>query len=127
MSPIWTRFLRDGEMPQFLAWARANTKNHFSEDEVRDYTILVAIKDNKILCFMPVKKALRIESLAPNPDCTPIELAGAMRELVMAANLTADGLGCKEIDFWDSDAGTTRAAQLIGFEPCSMTLLRRRI
>jgi hypothetical protein len=128
MTPTWVRFLRDGELPQFLLWARANVEhNHFTEAELPDYTILVAEREGKILAYLPVKKMLLLESLAPNPDCSPMELASAMRELVVAAKLTAEGVGCKEMAFWDTDAGTTRAAGLLGFDLCTMSLSRRRI
>lgn len=128
MTPIFLRFANPDDKDQFLSWARkAGDKNHFDESELEEYHILVAERDNRVICYLPLKKFLLLESLAPNPDASTMELAMALRELVVGAKLQAESAGFKELGFWDSDAGTTRGAELMGFKRCSMPLYRRKV
>src|SRR6185369_17659751 len=120
---IYLRFATESDKPQFLAWARkAADKNHFAESELADYHILVAEREGRVLCYLPLKKFLLLESLAPNPEATGLELAMALRELVVGAKLQAETAGFRELGFWDTDPGTTRGAELMGFERCGMPL-----
>lgn len=127
MTPIWIRIADEKDKPQILDWLRKNvSKNHFSESEYDDYVFLAAERDGKVLCYMPLKQLMLLESLAPNPDASLMELASALRELVVAAQLTAQASKIRELAFWDSDQGTTRGAQLMGFVEMGAKMFRLR-
>lgn len=116
--------------PQGLEWLRANKdKNSFDED-VLSYPaseLWSARKNGTVHAYLPLQQVVVLESLGPNPESQPIEIASSLLKFVEGASLVAHRAGMREIMFMVSDELTAQAAEILGFEELKCRVMRRKL
>lgn len=114
---------------QFEQWLEmAQERNHADDHAKTAATVLEAVNGKgDTICYMPVVPVIMLESLAPKPGATPIEMANALKTLVVGAAQLAAAGGSHELVFWASDEATAALAERGGFEKMSMPMYRLRL
>ncbi len=77
--------------------------------------------------YLPIHKAVMLESLALKPGIGQLEGAAAMRDLVKGAELNASSDGISEIYFIGNDKSVVDIAVKNGFEVLPWPVLRMRL
>ena len=98
----FVRPARPEDRELFVKWTLENASRNGADPDVITYPttfVLCAFNDKGPLVFMPVQQPLFLDSLAIRPDADPIEVAGAIRDLVKACIMQAHLKGAGEIYF----------------------------
>jgi hypothetical protein len=127
MKQLKIRFARPEERVILLDWLNANALNRF-DPGIMSYPTL------QVLCaygdepeaYLPVQRALVLESYAPKPNMG-IPNPGAIRDLMKASELVADGHGIREIYFIGGEGGMGELAERHGFEKLDVPVYRMRL
>jgi hypothetical protein len=128
-NPIMVRFA-EKETEPVVDWCQANSARNAFDKDVLDYPatkVLAATDGETVFAYMPEQGCAMLESIGPNPDATPLQIAASIVELVKAAALLAHGAGFREIYFLASDDVTGRGAKKLGFEELPYKVYRRRL
>jgi hypothetical protein len=114
---------------QFVKWLEANEERGHTDDQGRNaVTVLEAVNGaGATICYMPVVPVIMLESLAPRPGATPVEMANALKVLVQGTVMLAAANGSRELVFWGTDEATCGLAEHAGFEKVDMPLYRMRL
>ena len=113
MKPIFVRPAAAKDSQAFLDWSLAAKDSGFDPD-VPNYPTSVtfaAYSEDKVVAYLPMQAPIVLESLAANPDATPLEIASALRDFVKTAILQCHIRGIGEIMFIGTDPGTNLFAE----------------
>lgn len=100
-------------------WLEANAGRNGFDPEVLDYPctkVLAAHTNGTVYAYMPVQSVAVLESIGPNPDAKPLDVATAVMEMTKGAALMGHGAGMREMYFLASDDVTALGAKRLGFE-----------
>lgn len=115
MKRIWIERTKPEELTEAFAWLKANADRNFVDwKAVAVSTLLKATNGERNVLHIPVRPAYVLESLAPNPQATSLELATGMAEAVKIVQWDAREKGIKEVCFLASDQATARFAERHG-------------
>lgn len=79
------RWATKDEIPSFVEWLHANRdKNHYDPEIFRyDSTqVAAADKNGEPVCYLPFQFTVMTDALAPKPERTQGEIAGALKTLI---------------------------------------------
>lgn len=127
--PVMVRLAEPTTEP-VVDWCQANSARNAFDRDVLDYpsTKVLAAHDNgTVHAYLPVQGAAMLESIGPNPDSTPLEIANGVVECVKGAALMAYANGMRELFFLASDDLTAQGAEKLGFEKLDFTVYRKRL
>lgn len=113
-----------------IDWCQANSQRNAFDRDVLTYPstkVLAAHNNGNVLAYMPIQGTAMLESIGPNPEATPLELANAVLEMVKGAALLAYGAGYRELHFLVSDEVTAEGAKKIGFQELPYRVFRKRL
>jgi hypothetical protein len=128
-NPVMVRFAEKDTEP-VVDWCQANSERNAFDKDMLDYpaTKILAAHDNgTVFAYMPVQGCAMLESIGPNPEATPLQVAASIVEMVKAAALLAYGAGHRELFFLASDDLTARGAEKLGFEELPYRVFRKRL
>jgi len=114
-------------------WCKANSARNSFDRGVIDYPRTVILAGHgggvaqMVFAYMPLQVTAMLESIGPNPEATPLQIAAAVRGMVSGAELLAYESGCREIGFLASDANTATAALMMGFEEMPFKYFRKKL
>lgn len=116
------------EVSQLKSWLAANPAGRYDADILTYPTlqVLCSYGDNGAEAYLPVQRALVLETYAPKPDNPPN--VQAIRDLTKAATLIASGHGIREIYFLGGDNGMGELAmRQVGFEKLGIPVYRLKV
>ena len=123
--------LADKDSEPVEEWCERNSARNQFDDSVLDYPatkVLAATNgSNRVLAYMPVQGTAMLESIGPNPDATPMEIAAGIMEMVKGAALLAHAGGYRELYFLATDDTTAEGSKKLGFEELPYRVFRRRL
>ena len=122
--------LADPDIEPVIDWCQANSERNAFDRDVLTYpaTKVLAAHDNgTVFCYLPVQGAAVFESVGPNPDATPLQVAASLVEMVKGGCLMAYANGMREAYFLSSDEITGEGAKKLGFEELPYTVYRKRL
>jgi hypothetical protein len=128
-KPIFVRPARANEGQLYFDWAKESTVNEF-DPEVALFPSSVswcAYDKDGPLAFQTIQRPLVLESLAPRPGATKLQIASALKELTQNAVTQAAITGAGEILFLGSDEATSEFAVSHIFEEVPMKLYRVKV
>jgi hypothetical protein len=126
---VMVRFA-DPEIEPVIDWCQANSARNAFDRDVLTYPatkVLAAHEDGAVINYMPIQGTAMLESIGPNPDATPLQIANGVMECVKAAALQAHGAGFRELYFVASDPITAEGAELMGFERLPFPVYRKKL
>lgn len=114
---------------EIAEWLLANPTNAFDPGIFKypTFRVLTSYNDNGNTLHMPSQQVLMVESLAPNPKASPLELAQALRDLVKGQELLASSFGLRELYFIGSDPRVLEIAVAHGFERIGFPVVRLKL
>lgn len=129
MKQLQIRFARPEDAPRILKWIESNPDNLFDRDILSYPTlqILCAYNEDGPVAYLPIQKALVLESTALSPEITLGESAQALRDFTKAAELIADSQGIKEIYFICGDERLAGMAKNHAYEILPWKVLRMKL
>lgn len=113
-----------------IDWCQANSARNAFDRDVLTYPntkVLAAHQDGEVYCYMPIQGTVMLESIGPNPEATPLQVAQGVMEMVRGAALMAHANGSRELYFLASDDTTARGAELMGFAELPFKVFRKRL
>lgn len=126
---VMVRFA-DPDIEPVIDWCQRNSARNAFDRDVLTYPatkVLAAHEDGAVIAYMPIQGTAMLESIGPNPDATPMQIANGVMEMVKSAATLAHGAGYRELYFLASDPVTARGAQLMGFEELPFKVYRKRL
>jgi hypothetical protein len=111
--------LADPKTEPVKEWLEANRERNGVDLAVLDYPgtkVLAAHKNGTVYAYMPIQPVAMLESIGPNPEAKPLEVATAVMEMVKGAGLMAYQGDFREMFFLASDKITAEGAESMGFE-----------
>lgn len=130
MKPIWARPIRKEEVDQLKAWAERIKAINLWDESVLDYPTTFAItaeKSQRPILHVPVQRPLMLESLCPSPECSELDEALALREIVHTLVVKGISEGAGELWFGCKDPRVEKFAEAHGFEKVSFPMFRLRL
>ena len=127
---IWVRPALPEESKTFIDWSLENADKSQFDPAVAAFpssVTWVAYDKDGPLVYQTIQQPLMLESIAPRPGVTPIQISSALKELTQNAVSQAHILGAGEILFFGSDADTDRFATNHIFEEVPMKIFRVKI
>ena len=129
-NPIELR-LADKDTEPVKEWCEANSQRNAFDDAVLSYPstkVLAATNGNgRALAYMPIQGTAMLESIGPNPEATPMEVAAGIVEMVKGAALLAHAAGYRELYFLATDDATAEGSKWLGFEELPYRIFRKRL
>ena len=128
-NPVMVR-LAEVDTEPVVDWCQANSARNDFDRDVLAYpaTKVLAAHDNgNVFAYMPIQGTAMLESIGPNPEATPMQVAAGVVEMVKGAALLAYEAGFRELYFLASDDTTSRGAEKLGFEKLEYTVYRKRL
>lgn len=128
--------LADKDAEPVKEWLSANSARNGFDPEVLEYKctkVLAAHLNGTVYAYMPVQPVIMLESIGPNPEAKPLEVATGVMELVKAAAFGAVNSEppIRELYFLASDQLTAKGAESMGFENLTKkygySVFRRRL
>ncbi len=128
MKHIWVRPATQDDLPKLQNWITENPRNEFDPDVFTypETTVLCAHHGEPVL-YLPIQIAAILESLAPNPDASPLELAEALKNLLVTVGCLAKSRGIHELYFLSTDPAVDKIALNHGFEELPYKVLRIKL
>jgi N-acetylglutamate synthase-like GNAT family acetyltransferase len=129
MLPVFVRAARKEDREKFAEWAAKTPKNELDLDVVgyKSTSFRCAYNRDKIICFLPVQRALHMESLARNPDASDTEVAAALLALLQDTMRSAEEEGVGEIYFMGTEETVPKLAARRGFEELPYRIFRLKL
>ena len=113
MKQLKLRYARPDEAPKILEWLQSNPNNYFAK-EILGYPslrILCAYEEGgEPVAYLPIHNVLMMESIALNPNASPLNVAQALRDLTKSCELIADAAGIREVMFLGGHGGVGEMA-----------------
>ena len=129
MKQLKLRWANPEEAKQILEWLTRNPQNHF-DPGILDYkTVQVLCSyDGEPECYMPIHRVLMMESIAPRPGASELNIAQSLRDFTKACELVASAQGIREIYFLGGD-GKVGSMSLggHGFEELPLKVFRMKL
>jgi len=122
--------LADPETEPVIDWCQANSQRNAFDRDVLTYPstkVLAAHTNGTVYAYMPVQGAAMLESIGPNPDASPLQVASGVMEMCKGAALMAYANGMRELYFLASDDVTAAGAEKLGFEEMKFKVYRKRL
>lgn len=113
-----------------IDWCQKNSGRNSFDRDVLDYPstkVLAAHEDGTVYAYMPIQGTAMLESIGPNPEATPTQIAQGVMELVKGAALLAHQAGYRELYFLASDETTALGAEKMGFKLLPYRVYRKRL
>lgn len=128
-KPIFVRGAKPEETQLFFDWAKENARGEFDPEVARFKSSITwcAYDKDGPLAFQTVQRPLMLESLAPRPGATNLQIASALRELTQNAVSQASIIGAGEIYFLGSSDDTNKFATNNIFEEVPMKVFRLKL
>jgi len=129
MKQLKLRFASPEDAATLLEWLQANPENDFDKDILQYPTLQVvcAYSDEGPVAYLPVQKALVLESTARVPGISDADSAQALRDFTKAAELMASAQGIREIYFLCKDDRLAAMARGHGYEELPWKTLRMKL
>jgi hypothetical protein len=111
--------LADPKTEPVRQWLEANSSRNGFDPKVLDYPgtkILAAHCNGTVYAYMPIQPVAMLESIGPNPEAEPLEVATGVMEMCKAAGILAYAAENREMYFLASDEVTALGAARMGFE-----------
>lgn len=128
-KPVFVRPVKPEEGQLYFDWAKENPVNEF-DPEVALFPssrTWCAFDSDGPVAFQTVQQPLMLESLAPRPGASRLQIASALRELTQNAVSQAIMGGVGEIYFLGSSEETNRFAENQIFERLPYSVYRVKI
>lgn len=128
-NPIMVR-LAEPDTEPVVDWCQANSERNAFDRDVLTYPstkVLAAHNNGTVYAYLPIQLATMLESIGPNPEATPLEVATGIVEMVKGAALLAYGAGCRELYFLASDDLTAEGAKKMGFHEVPFKLFKKNL
>src|ERR1035441_723698 len=108
MKRTYVRPVRNDEGQLYFSWAKENPVNEFDPAVALfpSSTTWCAYDSDGPVAYQTLQRPIMLESLAPRPGATKIEIASALKELTQNAITVAHSQGAGEIYFLGSDEDT---------------------
>jgi hypothetical protein len=107
--------MREEEKPLFVKWLYDNREiNHFDPELIKISKIFVAFDETGPLMFLPVREALILDSVAPNPEMTNGVAAECFVALHHVLEDRVREAGALEMAFIGGEGGLGEFAELNG-------------
>lgn len=128
---VMVRLADRGNEP-VMEWLSANASRNGFDPEVLDYKctkVLAAHNNGTVYVYMPAQPVVMLESIGPNPEAKPLEVATGVMELVKAAAMMAVSSDppISEMYFLASDELTAKGAKAMGFVELPYKVYRRKL
>lgn len=117
MRQLKLRYAKPDEGGQILSWLQGNSQGFFAERILQYPTLrmLCAYEEGgEVAAYLPVHQVLVMETVARNPESSPLVTAQALRDFTKAAELIADAGGMREILFLGGHGGVGEMAATPG-------------
>ena len=128
-NPVMVR-LADPDIEPVIDWCQANSERNAFDRDVLTYPstkVLAAHNNGTVYAYLPIQGTAMLESIGPNPEATPMQIAQGVMEMTKGAALLAYSAGYRELYFLASDENTAIGAKLMGFEELSFKVYRKRL
>ena len=128
-NPILVRLAEPTTEP-VVDWCQANSARNAFDKDVLDYPstkVLAAHNNGTVYAYMPIQGTAMLESIGPNPEATPMQVASGVVECVKGAALLAYGAGYREIYYLASDDITAEGSKRLGFEELPYRVFRKKL
>lgn len=125
--PIFARPFRKEDAQQFSEWAIGNAANSGLDAGVLGYPsteIICAERGGNPVLYVPIQRCLVMESMAPNPQASDVELALALDRIVSTVVWKSRQEGNGEILFSPSEPRIRALALANGFKDYPMMRIR---
>lgn len=122
--------LADPDIEPVIDWCQTNSGRNAFDRDVLTYPatkVLAAHNNGTVYAYMPIQGAAVLESIGPNPEANPVQVAASIVEMVKGACLMAYANGMREAYFLASDDITAEAAGMMGFEELPYRVYRKRL
>ena len=129
MKEMTIRPLQQYDIGEFSHWTMRNEVMNRVDPDITTYpTLNVWLAQNgRHVAYLPVHSVLMLESLAPNPNATDLELVQAIAQLVKHVIAASWGSGAREIWFHGTDPRVNRIAERHGFERVTGDMFRLKV
>src|SRR5262249_19659827 len=117
------------DWPQMAEWMALLAGRNNVDTEIFSYPATEVLKasNGKAIMYMPIQKTFFLESLAINPEATPLETASALNALFNVIEFEGRSQGHGETYFLCADEQTCKFAEHQGLEKVNLTLYRRKL
>lgn len=127
MLPTFVRMARQSDGPEYLEWAKDQPDVDLFIPLHPGTFVLAAYDKSKKIALLPVQRPYVLETLAPNPEASELEVTSALREFIQYLVTRSQAENVAEIYFLGSDEDTSTFAQNRIFEKLPYTVYRCRI
>jgi hypothetical protein len=128
MRQLKIKLATPDQTKQLVEWLNSTKGNLFDPDILKYPTLRTLCSYNgENVAYMPVQKALFLESLAVNPDSSLMDRAQAFRDLVKASELMASSDQIKEMYMICDDDNVLKVAEGHGFERIPWPVVRMKL
>lgn len=126
---IQIRPLGPGDIDQLLQWMNRIADKNLFDPEVLLYksTATLVAENEKVVLYAPLQTVVILESLAPNPEASELDVAVALRKVVDGVSLLSRLNGLSEVYFLSKDETVNRLAEHHGFERLDIPVLRLKL
>lgn len=129
-KPIFVRMIRPEESKMFIDWALENSSANAFDPDVPAFPssrTWCAFDSDGPVAFQTAQQPMMLESLAPRPGSSKLQIASALRELTQNAVTQASIIGIGEIYFLGSSDDTNKFAANHVFEEVPMKIFRLKL
>lgn len=130
MNRVWVRPIKPEESKIFLDWSLENKEKNEFDPQVPLYpssTTWCAYDKDGPLAYQTLQRPVMLESLAPRPGSSPIQISSSLKELTKNAVTFSHTVGAGEIYFLGSDDSTNKFACNKIFEELPYKVYRCRL
>jgi hypothetical protein len=127
VNQLKVKFAEPSQAEELKQWLR-DTKGNLFDEAILGYPTLQTIcaYNGQSVAYLPMQRALFLESLAVSPQATDLEKAQAFRDLVKASELVASSHGIKEI-YMICGENIKELATKHGFEDVPWPVVRMKL
>jgi|SRR5579883_3075021 len=129
MKQLKLRFAGPEDAGTLLEWLEGNPENDFDRDILGYPTlqIVCAYSEQGPVAYLPIQKALVLESTARAPGISEGDSAQALRDFTKAAELMASSQGIREIYFLCKDERLVAMAKSHGYDELPWKTMRMKL
>lgn len=130
MEELKVRIADEADVGNIVRWLNQNQGNLYDPDILSYPTLRVLCaydSQKKPVAYLPTQRALFLESFAPAPDASELNLAEACRDLVKGTELLASMDKIREIYMVSTDEKILHLAEKHGFERLPYPLVRLKL
>ncbi len=132
MKRIAIRRATEADKPQFLQWLARIADKNLIDPDVLTYpatTVLCAYdtESGKPLLFVPIQSVFMVESLAPSPEITELEMAKSLEKLIDVLVWESRNGGRGEIYYPCADETVIAIGERHGFKRVGHPVLKAKL